>query len=219
MHPWKVEASHFPPKKEAINSHLVLSSKSERAPILPIKWLLLTVLFPSIILCAMLVSGSGLLQLPSSVSDPVVSAFSLAALRFSFGLLEEALCVLGTWRKRILNPTFFPERMVFCLDLELKIDCFSCHIFPLNDTSIYFASHHDVGGNPRGYHFICWLEGFTRFHDKYVIIRESYFGYLRDLSSFGKKTSKNGSMIPASWYSHSVYSHPFTCELSLVTYF
>lgn len=130
------------------------------------------------------------------------------------------LCVYWDMKKKDIKSYFFSQKeWLFCLDSKLKIDCFSCHIFPVNNTSIYFASHHDVGGNPRGYYFVLWLVGFTSFHDKYVIIRKSYFGYLSDLSSFGRKTSQNDPMIPSSWYSCSVYSHLFTCELSLVTCF
>ena len=41
-------------------------------------------------------AGSRLLQLPSSLSYPAVPAFYIARLRFSSGLLDEALYILET---------------------------------------------------------------------------------------------------------------------------
>ena len=107
---------------------------------------------------ALCTAGRGwlwLLQLPGSPSYPAVAACTPAAFRFSSGLLEEALCVLETWRKRTLKP-IFPQKEWFSVCIwNCKCFLFAlCHVLPVNNTIIFPASQCSVGGDPRFYHSI-----------------------------------------------------------------
>lgn len=70
---------------------------------------------------------------------------------------------IGDMKEKDIKIYFSPERMVFYLYLELKISLLSalCHLLPVTNTVSYPVSHHGIGGDLKGHHFILLA---CRFH-------------------------------------------------------